>query len=144
MQCDVHTCKCMTEGPSRRNANMEISWFWYSWGILGVCLHVLSANSIHVSVHAVTLHYKVEYVRTFSKWFWVEPKKNWLEWDSNQRPPDWWAPALSTELHVSSPILAISLFCPYLCLGCPKKHIIRFLKLCYLQIFFIALRPPES
>ena len=42
-------------------------------------------------------------------------KKNWPERDSNLRPPDWRAGALPTEL--SSPILAVSLFCQYLCSG---------------------------
>ena len=42
-------------------------------------------------------------------------KKNLLERDFNLRPPDWHAGALPTEL--SSPILAVSLLCQYLCSG---------------------------
>ena len=38
-------------------------------------------------------------------------KKNWLERDLNLRPPDWRAGVLPTEL--TSPILAVSLFCQY-------------------------------
>ena len=43
----------------------------------------------------------------------------WLERDSNLRPPDWRAGALPTEL--SSPTLAVSLFCQYLCSGVPVR-----------------------
>ena len=45
--------------------------------------------------------------------------KNLLERDLNLRPPDWRAGALPTELHVhvTSPILAVSLFCQYICSG---------------------------
>ena len=42
-------------------------------------------------------------------------KKNLRERDLNLRPPDWCAGPLPTEL--TSPILAVSLFCQYLCLG---------------------------
>ena len=42
-------------------------------------------------------------------------KTNLLERDLNLRPPDWRAGALPTEL--TSPILAVSLFCKYLCSG---------------------------
>ena len=41
--------------------------------------------------------------------------KNLPEGDLNLRPPDWRAGALPTEL--TSPILAVSLFCQYLCSG---------------------------
>ena len=44
-------------------------------------------------------------------------KENWLERDLNLRPPDWRTGALPTEL--SSPTLAVSLFCQYLCSGAP-------------------------
>ena len=44
-------------------------------------------------------------------------KKNLLERDLNLWPPDWCAGALPTELHVTSPFLAVSLFCQYLCSG---------------------------
>ena len=46
-------------------------------------------------------------------------KKNWLERDLNLRPPDWRAGALPTQL--SSPTLAVSLFCQYLCSGAPVR-----------------------
>ena len=46
-------------------------------------------------------------------------KKNWLERDLNLRPPDWRVRALPTEL--SSPTLAVSLFCQYLCSGAPVR-----------------------
>ena len=46
-------------------------------------------------------------------------KENWLERDLNLRPPDWRAGALPTEL--SSPTLAVSLFCQYLCSGAPVR-----------------------
>ena len=55
-------------------------------------------------------------------------KKNLLERDSNLRPPDWRAGALPTEL--SSPILAVSQFCQYLCLGAPFRS--------HTTIFFIV------
>ena len=50
---------------------------------------------------------------SLDKFGWI--KKNWLERDLNLRPPDWRAGALPTEL--SSPALAVSLFCQYLCSG---------------------------
>ena len=46
-------------------------------------------------------------------------KNNLLEQDLNLRPPDWRAGALPTEL--SSPTLAVSLFCQYLCSGAPVR-----------------------
>ena len=52
------------------------------------------------------MHFKINFGWT---------KKNLLEWDLNLRPPDYFAGALPTEL--TSPILAVSLFCQYLCSG---------------------------
>ena len=57
------------------------------------------------------------WVQILDKFGWT--KKNWLERDLNLRPPDWRAGALPTEL--SSPTLAVSLFCQYLCSGAPVR-----------------------
>ena len=66
---------------------------------------------MEVSPSLVNINHKGNWLGKFWNDFrgWT---KNWLEWDSNQRPPNERAGALPTEL--SSPMLAVSLFCQYL------------------------------
>ena len=74
------------------------------------------------------------YIRALINWFkkiiveWT--KKHWLERDLNLRPLDWRAGALPTEL--TSPTLAVSLFCQYLCSGGASQkslnHILPFIQ----------------
>ena len=70
-------------------------------------------NKIHIYKYHVINH-KGNWLGTFlDKFGWT--KKNLLDRDLNLRPPDWRAGDLPTEL--TSPILAVSLFCQYLCSG---------------------------
>ena len=64
---------------------------------------ILYVESIIQNIHTICLN----------KFGWT--KTNWRERDLNPRPPDWRARALPTEL--SSPTLAVSPFCQYLCSG---------------------------
>ena len=67
--------------------------------------HGITANSLTIVIFII------------AKFGWT--KKNWLGRDLNLRPPDWRAGTLPTEL--SSPTLAVSLFCQYLCSGAPVR-----------------------
>ena len=64
----------------------------------------------HIHKYHVMNH-KGNRLGTFLDKFWMNKEK--FERDLNLRPPDWRAGALPTEL--TCPILAVSLFCQYLC-----------------------------
>ena len=70
-----------------------------------------------VSDYGIRLWYQTMVSDYYLNFGWT--KKNVLEQDLNLRPPDWRAGALPTEL--TSPILAVSLFCQYLCSGAPVR-----------------------
>ena len=77
---------------------------FYAWRS---CTIVVIKQIYHV------INHKGNWLGTFLDTFLMN-KQKLLERDLNLRPPDWRAVALPTEL--TSPILAVSLFCQYLCI----------------------------
>ena len=99
---------CLIYAPKRQHLSCilprELRWFqeWF--------MRLMSRGN---NVQCFNLVARICLLLLLDKFGWT--KKKWLERDLNLRPPDWRAGALPTEL--SSPTLAVSLFCQYLCLG---------------------------
>ena len=85
------------------------SWYLYSY-LISFC--VITRTSTWLCFF---------YLLSWINFGWT--KKNWLERHLNLQPPDWRASALPTEL--TSPILAVSLFCQYLCLGGRQSEVMK-------------------
>ena len=112
---DFWTC-----GPTCLNQNlvitelvlMRVDCTLFDRVFIGYCTFNININEMKVK----------QYLNKFG---WT--KKNWLERDLNLQPPDWRAGALPTEL--SSPTVAVSLFCQYFFGGASQKswnHILPF------------------
>ena len=100
--------------PTCKYSNFSVGNFLFKQNI------VVQMGSYHSGV--ITGFWKFLFFNNFTnpnldKFGWT--KKKILERDLNLRPPDWRAGALPTEL--SSPTLAVSLFCQYLCSGAPVR-----------------------